>query len=144
MRTGLISLAAAMSLVATPCLAAELHDESTAGARRSGALVGGYVRLALDEAGRGGNRPVAGLRLSAVHDYRDALSPSGRVLQADTLDLQLAGPAPALYLVGRPVTGKAAVRFNAGEGGGRLDTVMIAAGAVLAVGALVVVGLSIE
>jgi hypothetical protein len=144
MLTRLIAAAVALNLTATPAMAAELHDEAAAGARRSGALVGAYLKMQLDAPRREQARPVAGLRLAAVHDYRNALAPSARVLQADTLDLRLSGPAPALYLSGRPVTGKEAARLNAGEGGGRLDTIMIAAGAVLAVGALVVVGLSLD
>jgi hypothetical protein len=40
MLTRLIAAAVALSLTATPAMAAELHDEAAAGARRSGALVG--------------------------------------------------------------------------------------------------------
>jgi hypothetical protein len=131
-----IATAAALSVAATPCLAAELHGEAASGARRSGALVGAYVKLGLDAPFRSPAKPVAGLRLAAVHDYRDALAPTARVLQADMFDLRLTGPAPALYLSGRAITGKHAVKLGASEGGGgRLDTIMLVGAGLLAVGA---------
>jgi hypothetical protein len=144
MLTRLIAAAAALSLVASPAMAAELHEESASGARRSGALAGAYVRLALDGPKRA-ERPVAGLRLAAVHDYRDALAPRARLFQADTLDLRLTGPAPALYLSGRPITGRAAAKLEAsGGGGGRLDTVLLAGAGLLALGAGIALVLSAD
>lgn len=144
MLTRMIAAGAAVSLAAAPCAAAELHEEATSGGRRSGAVLGAYLKLDL-ASGREAARPVTGLRLAAVHDYRDALSPTARVLRADTLDLRLSGPAPALYLAGRPVTGQAARAFNAAEGGGgRLDTVLLVGAGLLAVGAGVALVLSAD
>jgi len=136
MLTRLFAMVAALGLGATPCVAAELHDNAEAGARRSGALIGAYVKLPLDGPDRRNPASVAGLRLAAVHDYRDPAAPRARVIRADTLDLRLSGPAPALYLAGRPLTGKQAERVNAAEGGGgRLDTVLLVGAGLLAVAA---------
>jgi hypothetical protein len=104
--------AAALSLAATPCAAAELPDQRDPGARRSGAAVGGYVRLPLG--GKAERRaPAAGLRLTAVHDYRTAGAGRAAFVESDTLDLRLLGAKkPALLLAGVPVTGKEAKRHN--------------------------------
>ena len=135
-------IAIGLTLAATPCAAAELHDDGRIGARRSGASVAAYLTLQL-ESGRRDVKPSAGLRLATGHDYRDLTAPTARAFRSDTLDLRLTGPAPALYLAGRPVSGPEARRLYAGEGGGgRLDTVMIAAAGALAVAAAVVIGTS--
>jgi hypothetical protein len=104
----LAAAAAALSLAATPCLAAELPDQKELGARRSGAAIGAYARLALG--GKAERRaPVAGLRLTAVHDYRTAGAGRAAFVESDTLDLRLVGSKkPALFLAGVPVTGKEA------------------------------------
>ncbi|HEX8571559.1 MAG TPA: hypothetical protein VF759_02280 [Allosphingosinicella sp.] len=126
----LAAAAAALSIAATPCLAAELPEQRDPGVRRSGAAIGGYVRMPLGgKAERGG--PAAGLRLTAVHDYRTADAARAAFIENDTLDLRLLGAKkPALYLAGVPVTGKAARRHNL-TGVNTVVTVVIVAAAVV-------------
>lgn len=99
--------AAALSLVATPCGAAELVDQKDPGARRSGAALGAYVRLPLGAQPSRERRPSAGLRMTAVHDYRNAGAQRALFVESDTIDLRLLGAKkPTLYLAGVPVTGE--------------------------------------
>lgn len=103
---GFAAAAAAFSLAATPCAAAELVDLKDNGARRSGAALGAYVRLPLGARPSEQRGPVAGLRLTAVHDYRSAEAPRAAFIEKDTLDLRLLGSKkPALYLAGVPAGG---------------------------------------
>jgi len=103
----LAAAAAALSLVAAPCSAAELIDQKDPGARRSGAALGAYVRLPLGAQPIRAREPAAGLRLTAVHDYRDAGARRTSLVETDTVDLRLLGAKkPALYLAGVPVTGE--------------------------------------
>lgn len=105
--------AAALSLVAAPCSAAELIDHKEQGARRSGAALAAYMRLPLGDRTSDRRGPVAGLRLSAVHDYRTAGAPRAALVESDTLDLRLLGSKkPALYLAGMPLGGEERRRQN--------------------------------
>ena len=105
--------AAALSLAAAPCSAAELIDHKDPGARRSGAALGAYVRLPLGSQQSRQSGPAAGLRLTAVHDYRNASAPRATLVESDTVDLRLLGAKkPALYLAGVPVTGEEGRRHN--------------------------------
>jgi hypothetical protein len=128
MLTRLAAAAATLSLAATPCLAAELPDDRATGARRSGAAVGAYVRLPF-----GGKeaRPAAGLRMTAVHDYRSAEAPRASFTETDTVELRLAGAArPTLYLAGVPVTGEEGRKHNLQGANTVILVVVIAAAAV--------------
>lgn len=103
----LAATAAAFSLVVAPCNAAELIDHKDPGARRSGAALGAYFKLPLGAEPDGRRGPAAGVRLTAVHDYRTAGAPRAAFIQSDTLDLRLIGPKkPALYLAGVPLSEK--------------------------------------
>lgn len=126
----LAAATAALSLAATPCAAAELPDSREAGARRSGAAIGGYVRLPLG--GRAERRaPVAGLRMTAVHDYRSAGAERAAFVESDTIDLRLVGAKkPALFVAGMPVSGKEARRHNL-TGVNTIVTVVIVAAAAV-------------
>lgn len=128
MLTRLAAAAAALSLAAAPCAAAELPDQRDPGARRSGAAIGGYVRLPLG--GKAERRaPAAGLRLSAVHDYRSAGAERAAFVESDTIDLRLLGAKkPALFVAGMPVTGKEGRRHNL-SGVNTIVTVVIVAAA---------------
>jgi hypothetical protein len=130
MLTRLAAAAAALSLAATPCAAAELPDPGDPGARRSGAAIGGYVRLTLG--GRAERRsPAAGLRLTAVHDYRSAGAQRAAFVESDTLDLRLLGARkPTLYLAGVPVTGEEGRRRNLSGVNTVVTVVIVAAAAV--------------
>jgi hypothetical protein len=109
----LATAAAAFSLAATPCLAAELIDHRDPGARRSGAALAAYARLPLGGRSVGQRGPAAGLRLTAVHDYRTAGAPRAALVESDTLDLRLIGPKkPALYLAGVPIIDKERRKHN--------------------------------
>lgn len=132
MQIRLAAAAAALSLAAGPCLAAELPDHRDAGARRSGAAFGAYVRLPLGgDRVRGHHGAAAGVRLTAVHDYRSAGAPRAPVVERDTLDLRLLGARkPALYLAGTPVTGKAARKHNLTGARTVVVVVLVAAAAV--------------
>ncbi len=127
-----IALAVIAALAASPCAAAELFDDAPAGAARSGAVAGAYFRLSLDGPAGAERAPRAGLRLAMTHDVR---SPRAFTVsrQANLLDLRLAqSEGAALYLGGRPISGAAAERLNAGgESKGRLDKIMIGAGIAL-------------
>ena len=124
-----IASAAACSMAASPCLAADLAGFEETGARRSGAGVGAYV--ALPFGGPRSGRTQAGLRLTVSHDYRDAAAQTAPVIRSDAFDLRLVGDRePTLYLAGRPVTGEQARRNNL-TGVGTLVTVVVVAAAVV-------------
>jgi hypothetical protein len=127
----LAAAAAALSLLATPSGAAELIDHKDAGARRSGAALGAYVRLPLGAQPGRQRGPAAGLRLTAVHDYRNAGAQRAPLVESDTLDLRLIGAKkPALYLAGVPVTGEEGRRHNLNGVNTVVTIVIIAAAAV--------------
>jgi hypothetical protein len=123
--------AAALSLAVSPCQAAELIDHKDPGARRSGAALGAYVRLPLGTRAGGERGPAAGLRLTAVHDYRNAGAPRAMLVESDTLDLRLLGSKkPALYLAGVPVGGEERRKQNLTGASTVIVVVVIAAAAV--------------
>ena len=129
MLRNLAAAAAALSIATTPCLAAELPDSKDPGARRTGAAIGAYARLPLG--GKAGRRPAAGLRLTAVHDYRTAGSPQALAMERDTLDLRLLGAKkPSLYLAGVPAGGEQGRRLNLSGVNTVVTIVLIAAAAV--------------
>ena len=101
-----VGLAAALSLAAAPCAAADLRMFEEVGSHRSGGVARAYVRLPLGGTDGGPSRPEAGLRLSAAHAYGNASGTNWRVVEADTLDLRLNAKAqPTLFLAGQPMTG---------------------------------------
>ncbi len=107
----LVAFAAACSMAASPCLAADLVQFSDVGARRSGAGVGAYFRVPLGGVRSG--QPQAGMRVTTIHDYRDAQAQNAPVFQGETFNLRLVGDRrPTLYVAGRPVTGEQARRAN--------------------------------
>ncbi len=123
--------AAALSLVATPCGAAELVDQKDPGARRSGAALGAYVRLPLGAQPSRQRGPAAGLRLTAVHDYRNADAQRATFVESDTIDLRLlGGKKPTLYLAGVPVTGEEGRKHKLTGVSTLVTVVIIAAAAV--------------
>lgn len=127
----LAAAAAAFSLAASPCGAAELIDHKDPGTRRSGAALGAYVRLPLGARPAEQSGPAAGLRLTAVHDYRTAGAPRANLVESDTVDLRLLGAKkPALYLAGQPVTGESARKHNLTGVGTVVTVVILAAAAV--------------
>ena len=124
-----LAFAAACSMAATPCLAADLQQFNDVGARRSGAGIGAYYRLPFG--GERTGRSQAGLRLTMTHDYRDARAQTAPVVQGDTLDLRLVGDRRAtLYFAGQPVTGEQARRNNLTGAGTVVTVVILAAAAV--------------
>jgi hypothetical protein len=128
-----LAFAIAGALGATPGLAAELPDEGFRPTARSGAVVGAYYKLPLDAPRDAERAPRTGLRLAMTHDARSPRAFTTRI-EANLLDLRLAGADPgALYVAGRPITGREAERLNAAGGGegGRLDKIMIGAGVAL-------------
>jgi hypothetical protein len=127
----LAAAAAAFSLAAAPCGAAELVEFKDPGARRSGAALGAYVKLPLGASLAERRGPAAGLRLTAVHDYRTAGAPRAALIESDTLDLRLIGSKrPALYLAGVPVGGEEGRRQNLTGVSTVVVVVVIAAAAV--------------
>jgi hypothetical protein len=126
----MLAATAALAMAATPCLAAEIPNHEPAGARRSSAVAGAYVRVPLSREPSGRARPVqAGFRMTMQHDYRTGQSPNARLIEADALDLRLTGTphGPTLYAAGRPVTGEEARRANLSGGG----TGLVIAGVVV-------------
>lgn len=131
MLSRLAATAAVFSLVAAPCQAAELIDHRDPGARRSGAALGAYVRLPLGTRKEARRGPAAGLRLTAVHDYRNAAAPRAALLESDTLDLRLVGAGKAtLYLSGVPITGEERRKHNFNGTSTVVVVVLLAAAAV--------------
>jgi hypothetical protein len=132
MLRNLLAFAAATMIAANPCLAAELPAQGgDIGARRSGAALGAYFRLPLGPRANEGSRPAAGLRLTAVHDYRTAGAPRASLIESDTLDLRLLGTKkPALYLAGVPMSEKERQRRNLTGASTVIVVVVIAAAAV--------------
>ena len=127
----LAAAAAAFSLAASPCAAAELVDYRDPGVRRSGAALGAYVRLPLGARPDGHRGPAAGIRLAAVHDYRTAGAPRAALIESDTLDLRLLGSKkPALYIAGKPMGGEAGRRRNL-RGAGTVVLVALVIGAAV-------------
>ena len=132
-----ISAAAALCMIASPCVAAEFPDFQEAGARRSGVAGGVYVRLPLGRSAAASSAPQVGLRVSGIQDYRDARSGTAMVREVDAVDFRLAGSArPTLLIAGQPVERLARERLNlstgatiAVAGGGLLLLVVIAAAA---------------
>ncbi len=145
MMRGLIALAAAGALTATPCLAAELPDEGFRPATRSGAVAGLYLKLPLGAPRSAERAPRTGLRLAMTHDVRSVRS-FAQHREANLLDLRFASAGSSFFLAGQPVAGPEADRLNAagGSGGGRLDKIMIGAGIALAVTAGAVFVLSVD
>jgi hypothetical protein len=124
-----IAFAAAASMAATPCLAADLSQFDEVGARRSGIGAGAYFEIPLS--GDRGGRPQAGLRMSVSHDYRTARAPTAPVARSDALDLRLVGDRePTLYVAGQAVTGEEARRNNL-TGVGTVVTLAIVAAAIV-------------
>lgn len=130
MRFGsLVAFAAATSMAASPCLAADLHQFNDTGGRRSGAGAGVYFQVPFGGARDG--RPQAGVRVTTIHDYRDARAQTAPVIQGETFNLRLVGDRqPTLYVAGQPVTGEEARRANL-TGAGTVITLVIVAAAVV-------------
>ena len=124
-----LAFAAACSMAASPCLAADLAGFDDVGARRSGAGAGAYLEVPFG--GPRDGRAQAGFRLTVSHDYRDARARTAPVVRADAFDLRLVGDRrPTLYMAGRPVTGEQARRSNL-TGVGTVVTLAILAAAVV-------------
>ena len=126
----MIAVAAASSMAASPCLAADIAQFDESGGRRSGAGIGAYVEIPLD--GPRAGRTQAGLRMTVTHDYRDARAPNARVVRGDAFDLRLVGDRdPTLYVAGRPLTGEAAQRNQLlGPAGSLIGIVVLVAAVV--------------
>lgn len=123
----LTAAAASLALIASPGAAAELWEvEGSVGARRSSAVAGAYLAVPLGRATA--ERPRAGLRLSMRHDYREALAPSARLIEADALDLRLIGERqPALFVAGQRFDGE---RRASLKGAGTVVLVLVSVAAV--------------
>ena len=104
-----LAFVACASLATAPLHAADLHQDDRSGARRSGAVVGTYLKLPLDRRGGLAVRPQAGLSLSTMHSYRDPTAPNGREFRSEGVQLRLVGAdKPALFVGGRAFSGKSA------------------------------------
>lgn len=108
MRNKIVASVVMGALLAGEAAAADLYiEQQGAGARRSAAVAGAYVRVPLGASRQVAQAPRAGLRLAMRHDYREALNPTGRVVEADAFDLRLVGEAkPSLFVAGHKVTGE--------------------------------------
>ena len=126
----LIALAAAGSMAASPCLAADFAQFQDTGARRSGAGLGAYVEIPFS--GPRSGRTQAGLRLNVTLDYRDARSQTAPVVRGEAFDLRLVGDRqPTLYMAGRPVTGEEGRRANLLGPANRIITIAVLVAAVV-------------
>lgn len=122
--------AAALSLVATPCLSAELVDHPVAGERRNGAAVGAYVKLELGGSRSERRAPVAGLRMTGIQEHRSGAVRIAPLAERDTLELRLLGEKkPTFFVAGRAVTGEKAKK-NLSGASTAVTVVLIVAAAV--------------
>ena len=129
-----VALAAAVSTLAAPSMAASIHAAPELGERRSAAAAGMY--LSFPFGGERSGRPQAGLRLQMSHDYRNASAQAAPVVRANVFDLRWLGEREAtVYIADLPVTGEEARKHNL-TGVSTLVTVAILAAA--AVGAVVI------
>jgi hypothetical protein len=125
-----LAVAAAATMVASPCLAAEIPAMRDAGARQSGAVAAAYFKVPLG-GGAKAKKAHGGVKLAMVHDYRTAGAQTARVISADTLDLRLVGEKkPALFVAGQKLDAKNK-RSNL-TGVSTVITVAIVAAAVVA------------
>jgi hypothetical protein len=96
-----VAAAAALTMAASPCFAADIHSLRDHGARQSGAVAAAYFKVPLG-GGAKAAKAHGGLKLAMTHDYRTAGAQTARVVSADTLDLRLVGAKkPALFVAGR-------------------------------------------
>lgn len=125
-----MAAAAALMMAVSPCAAAaQTSHYQDLGAHRTGGSVGAYFRVPFGRANGERARPQFGVRMSAIHSYRDSLAPTGPVYQADALDLRLTDLRGATLLVaGRPVTDEEGRRLNAL---GTAETIGLVAGGLL-------------
>jgi hypothetical protein len=102
----LVAIAAAASMAASPCLAADIPAMRESGARQSGAVAAAYFKVPLG-GGAKAKKAQGGLKLAAVHDYRTAGAQTAQVVSADALDLRLVGEKePALFVAGQKLSGE--------------------------------------
>ena len=126
-----MALAAAMTMAASPCMAAELPAFEDHGARRSGAVAAAYYKVPLGGGSARARAPKAGLKLSMVHDYRNASAQTARVVEGETFDLRLVGDKkPTFYVAGKPVTGDEAKKQNFGPVGTVVTLAVVVAAVV--------------
>lgn len=127
LRTMTAAAALAVSLAA-PASAAEIAAFRETGTPQRSAFAGVYLKVPLSSA-RGNAAPHAGLRVSVVHDRRDAAGAPIASVSRDALDLRFGADAkPALYLAGAPLAGPGSERLH---GLGTGETIAVAAGAVV-------------
>jgi hypothetical protein len=124
-----LAAAAAASMAAGPCLAADIPAMRETGGRQSGAVAAAYFKVPLGRAGEA-RKAHAGLKLAMTHDYRTAGAQTARVVTADTLDLRLAGEKKAtLFVAGRKL--QAENKRSNLTGVGTVVTLAIVAAAVV-------------
>jgi hypothetical protein len=124
-----VAAAAAASMAASPCLAADIPAFRDSGARQSGATAAAYYKIALGGGGKAA-RAHGGLKLSMTHDYRSPSAQTARVVTSDGLDLRLTGDKkPALYLAGRKLDEQSR-RHNFGPAGTAVTLVIVAGVAI--------------
>lgn len=125
-----VAAAAALTMAASPCFAADIPLLRDAGARQSGAVAAAYFKVPLGGGARA-QKAHAGLKLAMTHDYRTAGAQTARVVSADTLDLRLVGEKkPALFVAGQKLSGDNK-RSNL-TGASTVVTVALVAAAVVA------------
>ena len=130
MLTKTMAAAAAAMMAAAPAMAAELPGLREDGARRSGAVASVYYKVPLG----GGDRakaPYGGLKLSMVHDYRNASAQTAPVVQADGIDLRFDRSSNAsFYVAGKRFDTKDARKQNFGPVSTAVTVVIVVAAAV--------------
>ena len=101
-----LAAAAAASVAASPCVAADIPALRESGARQSGAVAAAYYKVPLG-GGTKARKAHGGVKLAMVHDYRTAGAQTARVVSAETLDLRLVGEKkPALFVAGHKMSGE--------------------------------------
>ena len=123
MRGKTIAFLALGGMLTGPAAAADFGAFEPIGARRTGTALGAYLRLPLSGK-RAARRAMAGLRLSAVHDFRDGLAPDAPTVTIDALDLRLSDARPTFLVAGTPVAGERLAARSTGE------TIALVAGGV--------------
>jgi len=133
----LIALAAAATIAAQPCLAADLVADDAS--RESGMRVGLYARVPLGDSGRVREEPRAGLSFGATHIYRGINAATGeRRIEANLVDIGLfRSGRPSLMLSGRQMldeSGRLRLQDDEDGGGGIPTWALVAGGLVVAAG----------
>ncbi len=130
-----LTLLAALTISAQPCIAADLAAQNAS--RQSGSFAGAYLHVPLSSSKKVGDEARAGLRLGMSHLYRSG-DPGGgeRRIDADIVDLGLfQSGRPSLMVGGRQLlAADGHLALKEGDGGGVSPWLIVGGVVILALG----------